>query len=249
MGDKAQITFAALAAGIAVAGVFSGCVQFSIGDSYPPATTTATYTSIVKDASNEIEEIRQRAWWVDGNTAGIRFDLIGMFTETTTRDIRILHKRSQRLAFGLFPGSAADERDGAKVGTAFKSLWYNALFFGMPTVSGLLVEPFVHADQAECSNFSRSAIIGFHRWEAVGQVEEKKEKSNSSKDAVQLKNYTCKADNGTAVVLEDGVLHVSGFPAEAKSVDVMISIPQQHPLKDQLAPFLQSKIKVILPEK
>lgn len=249
MEKTAQSIVAALAAGTAVAGILSGCVQFSIGESYPPTTTVATDTSLAKDSSNEIEEIRQRARRTGGNSAEISFDLLGTFTETTTRNLKIRHNKSQRLAFGFFPGSAVDEKDGAKVETAIRSLWLNVAFLGMPTVSGLLVEPFVHADNEKCSNFSRSAIFGFHRWAASGQIEEKTEKTNSSKDTVQLKNYTCKADMVSAWVSEDGILHVSGFPAEAKSVDVMISIPQHHPLKDQLAPFVQSKVKIILPEK
>ena len=236
-------TSTALAA-LALAMPMAGCLSFTVAETGASRPVVEVSRDVAKDPSNQIYEIApvaKRSW---SQSAELSFDLIGSvkvaeLTKTETR-----RGWRQRLAFGFFPGAACDDGFDAQAGTAFKSIWYNIAFVGIPTVSGLLVEPFVHADREMGSDFSRSAIFGFHRWNAKPCIEKDARRARGFREVVQLKDYSCEFAGTTSYADNDGICRVSPVPEGAKTIEVKVFVPQRHPLMDKLAPFINAPITI-----
>lgn len=225
----------------------AGCVSFSIGDSNATTQTVSVTRSVARDAANEIEEVEPVVRRVQ-DAVTVRFNLHGAFVEEECSETTVRHKGVQMLAAGFFPGSACYEGPGVQVGAAVRSVWYNILFLGLPTVSGLLVEPFVPAGPDDGSAFSQSAIIGFHRWGGKPYVENKTERSRVNRDVMAFVDYSCRVAGASATVAADGLCVVRGVPADAGTIEVTLSVSPRHPLRDQLAPFMDVPITIAMPK-
>ena len=237
---------AALAA-LALALPMAGCLSFSLADPEVKSTATVSYET-VKDASNKIQEIAPTAKRVWPQSAELSFSLVGSIKEAEVSHFDDRHGARQRLAFGFFPGAANDDGVGAQVGTALRSIWYNIFFLGTPTVSGLLVEPFIYAEDERGSTFSRSALFGFHRWRAKPSVENPVRRKTAFREVVQLKDYSCTVAHVPASADGEGICRVSGIPADAKTIEVTLDVPPRHPLREKLAPFLNNPMTIRIQE-
>ena len=105
-----------------------------------------------------------------GDAVRLRMVADGMFVEetTTTRKCKV---QAQKLAVGVLPGFADDPSYVIPalifVGT------YNAVLLGIPTLSGLLVEPFLPARESKAirmGEFRRMSLAGFSKY-SQGETE------------------------------------------------------------------------------
>lgn len=230
--------------------VSAGCMSFSLGESRQPIKRPGIPTvSIDASAANEIDEISPVVNRTGPRSAEIKFIVRGSITEVEERVTMIDHSEEQRLAVGFFPGAACEKTTDDAMVWGAETIWYNIIFVGLPTVSGLLIEPFIPAGRGNGSAFSRSAIIGFHRWGSEPHTETSHERRSYGKDSTQLKGYLCTAEGASTLVDRQGLCTVRDFPATAKSLKVTLSIPNAHPLKRQLEPFERGPISIQLPEK
>jgi hypothetical protein len=200
----------------------------------------------------EIDRIVPEVTPVGYDGIRISFNLIGSIAMVEKTESTIRHSSGRRMSFGLFPGAAADQDTGESVGTVFASIWYNILFVGTPTVSGLLIEPFVSADSARRSRFSRSALIGFHKWKTPSWAETKSDSKEVLGEMFLLEDFTCVVSgdgfNETRKTAEKSEAYFN-IPHGCKSIEVRLEIPHRHPLKKQLEPFEQTTFKISIPGK
>lgn len=232
---------------IAVACVFStGCFSFSFGGGSTVTKTSYNGGGLDPSAPNEVDEIRPEVRSASFGGLELRFKLIGSFTMEKKEITEVFHPSAQRLAFGFFPGSACDETTGKSVGTAMKSVWFNVVFAGMPTVSGLLVEPFIHAEPGAGSAFSRSAIFGFHRWGASPYKDESHDTTRSTESEMYLDQYECKFD-GDSYYAANCICKLDP-PSRKAPITISLSVDDNHPLKRQLAPFENRPMVLTIPK-
>ena len=228
----------------------AGCLSFSIGDSATPHVDKYMFKTIDKGTASkcEIDRIIPEVSSV-GYYDGIRisFKLIGSIAMVEKTESTIRHSAGRRMSFGLFPGAAADQDTGEAVGTVFASIWYNILFVGTPTISGVLVEPFVSADTAK-----RSALFGFHKWKIPSWTERKSDSKEVLGETFLLEDFTCVVSgdgvNETRKTAEKSEVYINN-PHGCKSIEVKLEIPHRHPLKKQLEPFEKTTFKISIPGK
>ena len=243
IADVAMLTVAAL--------LFStGCLSFPLGNPKVPITTTSVTSGIARDAPNDIEEFSPSATRLEPNTVKITFIVRGTINLREVHETKIEHGAEERLSIGFFPGAACETNSVDAMAWAAESIWYNIIFVGLPTVSGLLIEPFIPASPGKGSAFSRSAIIGCHRWGYKPATKTTQKTSSKATECILLNGYSCEVNGASSVVVDkDGNCTAYGFPAAAKSLKVTLSIPNTHPLKRQLEPFEKEPISIRLPEK
>ena len=171
-----------------------GCISVPIGDNKkqdgPPETTTRL---VGMEGKPEFHPDVQR----DGDVVQLRLMVAGTFVEetTTTRTYKV---QKQKLAVGVWPGLAGDPATpgmmlvGYPLALVVVCGCYNALLLGTPTLSGLLVEPFlpardVHSLQRQLLDpktmvtdcpFRQMALVGFSKFKQGSESVEKKSKSS-----------------------------------------------------------------------
>ncbi|MBP5787313.1 MAG: hypothetical protein J6Y19_05820 [Kiritimatiellae bacterium] len=152
-------TVCAIMAGAMVA-ASSGCVVIPCDGAKVYKTPTVTTKTVGTEGEMGFHPDVKRS----GNVVRLRMVADGMFVEETTR-IRRCKVQAQRLAVGLFPGFA-DDPDAVIPALIFLGT-YNAVLLGFPTLSGLMVEPFLPARQSgkiSMGDFRRMALVGCSRY-------------------------------------------------------------------------------------
>ena len=175
----------------------------------------------------------------DGGVVAVEISLIGKFTLEEKRCSVSTLEREDYLAVGFFPGVMScrgEYRECLQNGAG--AFLYNLAFGCLPTVYGLLVEPFVpyYPEQTDSivgrKAFLKSALIGFSRY---SKPAERKELENAVIEAPEL---GIASERGLPLCIPEDSLPSSG------RVGVKLRLPDDHPLKDVMAVYKDVVIPV-----
>ena len=238
-------------------GAFScGCVSVATSGGAKSVTPASTQTSYHDVRVDGFEPVVQRT---GTGTVTIRFEATGCFPYEKIETRRYRTEDSERMAFGFFPGLAESSPDNM-VGDALIAFWYNLCFCGLPTVHGLLFEPFAPVSTAtaargsmgERSGTSRAALLGFYRYRKYASVQTDPTPKRSvgtldkvSLDAVSLSPVDCPFPVRSSGM---GFLTLGNVPAGPQECRVRLSFPANDPLHDALAPLILRPFTVAIPE-
>ena len=225
-------------AGCALLG--AGCVAVQT-DSGRSVNGTPRETSVkwlrVSARDGEIVPVATR---LENGDVEMRIRLSGAFEKEVHTATDITSRDGHWWAIGFFPGVMGCQGEQSRaVGNALGACWYNVVYAGLPTVYGLLVEPFTYVtrDQKDSvfgkSAFALSPILGFCKY--------KKWESREETDSRRL--------NETSVFLEDAVLSCPELEVKSRRgeplrltrrqiegmpfVSVVFSLPEDHPFKQE----------------
>lgn len=243
-GPVWQSAVCGIALALVAALLSGGCATATLGGvsgaSKPEKSTTIE--SLRVDQVSPVVKRRNAA------TAEISFVVDGEVNYVDTVTTRMEKHDSDRIAFGFFPATAPVESPADKAGMALKALWYNVCFFGVPTISGLFVAPFVESSPNSGSTFSRAALFGFYRWHENGRwIAPKVDRTTRAKTHFPLENVSMSAE-GFASRMENGKLVVGGLSSGEQKVPVWITVPEEHELKQALKGYERKARTVIVPE-
>lgn len=232
--------------------IFSGCVAIRT-KRYSGIMDESIKTTIVRSDDTDVYGIAPLVLY-DGSVAKITLNLIGRFDLKTTTIYSNSSEGDGYIAFGLFPGVMSCKGEyGKSLQNGATALFYNLIFAGLPTVYGLIIEPFIpyYPKQTDSivgkTAFLKSPIFGFSRYSKPMKPFE--EAKNSIVTQVRL-------DDAQISAPDLGYTSVIGQPLEIPLHEVAIvgdfkvkfSLKSDHPLKEILADFENVEIKVSLNE-
>ncbi len=188
----------------------------------------------------------------NGNVVTIELNLLGDF-DLEKRTVYVSSAdRDEYIAVGFFPGVMSCEGEyGDCLLNGTEAFYYDLVFAGLPTVYGLLVEPFVpyYPDQTDSivgqKAFLKSALIGFSRY---------------SKPAISRTTQKIGRTAAKKLPLEDAVISAPDLGIESElgqplqipiekiagkgDVRVKLRLPEGHPLKSAMSDFEDIEITV-----
>ena len=185
-------------------------------------------------------EIMPVATHLENGDVEIQIRLSGTFERAVSTITDVTYPDGHWWAIGFFPGVMGCRGELSDVmGNAFGACWYNVVYAGLPTVYGLLIEPFtfVSRDQQDSvfgkSAFALSPLLGFckyKKWERSEEADTRylNETSLILEDAVlSCPELNMTSKRGEPLRLTRG--QIEGMPF----VSVVFSLPENHPLKQE----------------
>lgn len=185
----------------------------------------------------------------------VSIGLSGAFQIEKQTQYRIVGNDDEFVAVGIFPGVMSCSGEyGDCIPNALGASFYNLVFAGLPTVYGLLIEPFVpHYPRQTDSivgkkGFLKSALIGFTRYSKTAEAQEKQEKTSDFAKKIPLEDAVIRAPELGLESVRGEPLHipVSRLPGDGE-VKVKLRLPADHPLKNALSGFEDVAITVQCP--
>ena len=188
----------------------------------------------------------------DGGVVAVEISLIGKFTLEEKRCSVSTLEREDYLAVGFFPGVMScrgEYRECLQNGAG--AFLYNLAFGCLPTVYGLLVEPFVpyYPEQTDSivgrKAFLKSALIGFSRYSKPAERKEKVNAFHREVKELPLENAVIEAPE-LGIASERGLplcIPEDSLPSSGR-VGVKLRLPDDHPLKDVMAVYKDVVIPV-----
>lgn len=228
---------------------FAGCVAVRVSQ-----PTDAEMRIVAQSQSISPSEVTGVEPTLDGTggTVNVSFSILGTFDVATTSVYAGSANVDRFVAVGFFPGvmSCRGEYRDCMSNAACACL-YNIVFVGLPTVYGLLVEPWIphYPEQTDSivgqQAFLKSALIGVSRYAKRVEARERQKVSHSVSSKIKLED---------AIVLapELGLESERGKPLripidrlpENGELQVKLKLPEAHPLKDVMAGFEDAEITV-----
>ena len=232
----------------------TGC--FSVKVSSGKLLSEYTRSETVIWTKFTIEGLDPQVLRLDDGSCRISFDLIGDFVQQVRKEHYQNRGDETWLSMGAFPGALAcyGEYDDA-VKSGLQACWYNFVFAGLPTLHGLLIEPFNPIVLRQSNSivgteaFVRSPLIGFCKYLKSAPNDSRVELGSP----VAHKRYSL---SGAELSTVGSPVSASGdplfLPASSldgvRTVDVRISIPADHPMRSQLAELDRQVVTVVIPK-
>lgn len=253
---------------LAVAWGLWGCVAFPVGggektyDDSPSLTQPYLQRehgggTVLRPESVEYYPEATR----EGDTVRIRLVAEGRFTAERTENRRFTVTPEEKMAVGLVPGMASlPERK--VVGGTVLAAWYNVLFLGTPTLSGLFIEPFLppiaYDARGAGNTFRRSALFGFHRYKMGGHSGKEAPETirgpvDATKQPVLGATFSFRAEKPFWKQMEMDESGVSLYGVEPGAHVGLLrleTLPADHTMRDDLEAWKGGRwIEVAIPEK
>lgn len=219
-----------------------GCVSVKLSDG--ESSKVRTQSSSSKLVSQHVSAIEPVITERKDGTNAVEFYLVGQFDYETTASVEDERVRQCHVALGCFPGVRAcrgEMRDCLP--NAAAAFWYNLIFAGLPTVHGLLLEPFnpfvfEQSDTlADRHAFVRAPLFGVAKYYKANTIT-KTVVTRSTKQRIRLDNAILKAPELGLSSTENATLAV---PAERfkdnAAVRISFFVPKGHPLENELSDF------------
>ena len=231
------------------ASLLCGCVAVSVSEE--PVGSRTLISSEGKLVSAEIEGLeyvlhqdRLSKDYFNGasGNVSISFRVHGTFKHVTVDKCRLV-KKVEYVSMGFFPGamSCSDEYSGCVVNST-GAFYYNLVFAGLPTVYGLLVEPFVpyYPEQTPSMMsrraFVQSAMMGVSKYSKNETRTETADPRVSHQNSMDIEGAVLKApalglvsQKGRPLVVPRSMIPANGI------VEVVIELDESHPLKSAMA--------------
>ena len=229
--------------------LFGGCLAVDVGKVGNGGVRIKTEEKVTIPQAR-ISGVAPSVNVAENGDALVSLNLLGDFEKVVTTTYS---DSSDRAFFvvGFFPGVMSCEGEYADcLGNGAGAVFYNLVFAGLPTVYGLVIEPFVpYYPRQTPSIFSQKAflqspLIGFARYS-----------KHQNKDDVVVTRQKHRRLPIEDVVLSIPSLGVSSYgggpvrlprakiPADG-NVDVKMKLPHDHPLKSAMSDFENLSIRV-----
>jgi len=236
------------AAGAIAAIAMTGCLSMETGVSPADEREYGSSTKVIEAVVTGVEP---HVEWHDGDCV-VRISLTGTLRcEATKSKVRYNVER-RYLSAGFFPGTMACRGEYSDcVVNGLAAFYYNIVFVGLPTVYGLIVEPFIpyYPAQAESvvgkNAFLNSPMIGFARYCKSGTEYSKVTVPLPKKNRWELEDAVLSAPKFNLKSERGEPLRINGALLKgAKTFDVAIALPEGHPLKNAMGIYEGVKITV-----
>ena len=227
----------------------AGCVAVKV--TQPTAAEmrpVSEATSIVRSEVSGIEPSVRRG----GNVVNIKFNLLGKFDLEKRTVYASPEDRDGFIAIGFFPGvmsCTGEYGDCLLNGTV--AFFYGLIFAGLPTVYGLIVEPFVpyYPEQTRSivgqKAFLKSALIGVSRYSKPTTARETEKVNRSTIKNVRLEDAVISAPD---LGIESELGQPLQIPVDKLvgkgDVRIKLRLPEGHPLKGAMSDFEDIEITV-----
>lgn len=228
---------------------FVGCVAVKVSQPEKDEMVQTSQTRSV--CQSEVSGVEPTLESTD-DTVNVSLSLLGSFDIETRTVFASSAVWDEFMAVGFFPGVMSckgEYRDCLP--NASGAVLYNIVFVGLPTVYGLLIEPWVpHYPQQTDSivgqrAFLKSALIGFSRYAKPAEAHERQSASHSETHKIRL-------DDAVVVASELGLESERGKPLRipvdslpgSGEIKVKFRLPAEHPLKSSLSGFEEAEITI-----
>lgn len=228
---------------------FTGCLAIKMTEpSEEKMQLVSETTQVVRSELSGIEPSAVRK----DNVVAVKVNLLGKFKTETKKVYASSLEHDDYLAVGFFPGVMSckgEYRDCVQNGAG--ALLFNLAFAGLPTVYGILVEPFVphYPNQTDSivgrKAFLKSALIGFSRYSKPAERKERVQASHSEVGKLPLEDAVITATE-LGITSERGLplfIPVDRLPSSG-DVRVKLSLPDDHPLKSVISDLEDVPIEV-----
>lgn len=228
---------------------FTGCIATKVTEpSEGKMRQVSVTTNVVGAKVSKVKPSISR----EGGVVAVEISLLGKFTLEEKKFFVSTLERDDYLAAGFFPGVMSCRGEYRECLQNGASAFLCNLAFGcLPTVYGLLVEPFVphYPEQTDSiigrKAFLKSALIGFSRYSKPAEIKEKvstfrrEVKELPLEDAfIEAPELGIASERGLPLRIPEDKLPSSG------TVGVKLRLPDDHPLKDVMAVYKDVTIPV-----
>ena len=228
---------------------FTGCVAINV---------TQTSAEDMKQVSEKETIVRSEVSGIEPSVVrtddivSISVNLIGDF-DVEKRTVYVGSSEvDEFMACGFFPGVMSCKGEYHDCfQNAVGAFFYNIVFAGLPTVHGLIIEPFIPYSPSQTdsivdkSAFLKSTLIGFSRYSKPAKRRESEKVEVLKKGKIPLEDAVISAPSLELESYRGVPLEVPVDKLSANGdVNVTLRLPAEHPLKTAMSDFNDVEITI-----